>query len=437
MTNIALVVLDTLRKDAFDRHFEWLPGRRFECAYTTANWTVPAHASLFTGRYASEVGIHAKNMYCNCSEPTLAEQLREADYTTRAFSANTNITGHFGFDRGFTDFRTPEQFEYMTDDDLFDWREFSRMTDSTGARKYFEAVRQCIAGDLKTIPSLERGLKLKLSEGTGVEYGGTREALAEFGDTTFGDREFLFLNLMEAHEPYEAPAEYMSVKDPTLTESVGDISLGTVDPERTQQAYDDCARYLSDAYYDLFDRLIEEFEYVITLSDHGEMLGEHDAWGHEHGLHPELTHVPLVVSGNGLSGENSATVNLLDVRTTVLELAGINAQFRRQNLAGEVLGHESLTEFLGLTSWSERKLRQNGYEDRIEQYDASLRGYASPATHYGYETVEGFAESSESNAADSRGRLRDLVNELDVRRVKRDNEVPEGVREQLEQLGYA
>jgi len=141
MTNIALVVLDTLRKDAFDRHFEWLPGRRFECAYTTANWTVPAHASLFTGRYASEVGIHAKNMYCNCSEPTLAEQLREADYTTRAFSANTNITGHFGFDRGFTDFRTPEQFEHMTDDDLFDWREFSRMTDSTGARKYFEAVR--------------------------------------------------------------------------------------------------------------------------------------------------------------------------------------------------------------------------------------------------------------------------------------------------------
>jgi hypothetical protein len=60
VTRIALIVLDTLRKDAFDRHFDWLPGRRFEHAFSTANWTTPAHASLFTGWYASEVGVHAE-----------------------------------------------------------------------------------------------------------------------------------------------------------------------------------------------------------------------------------------------------------------------------------------------------------------------------------------------------------------------------------------
>ena len=437
MTNVALVVLDTLRKDAFDRHFEWLPGRRYERAYSTANWTVPAHASLFTGRYASEVGIHAKNMHCDCPEPTLAERLRDVGYTTRAFSANTNITNHFGFDRGFTDFRTPEQFDHMTDDVLFDWREFSRTTNTRGVKKYLEAVYRCFTDDVRTIRSLRTGLKLKLNEGTGVEFGGTREAIAEFSDTDFGDREFLFLNLMEAHEPYRVPSEYATVGEPALTESVGDISLDMVNGKRTRQAYDDCARYLSDIYRELFDRLIEEFDYVITLSDHGEMLGEHGAWGHEHGVHSELTHVPLVVSGDGLSGTCSKTVNLLDVYTTILDLADIDADVHGQSLAGEVLGHESLTEFLGLTSWSERKLRQNGYEDRIERYDAPLRGYASPATYYGCETTEGFVESGKSDAADPRERFADLVGELDVRRVTRDNEVPEEVREQLEQLGYA
>jgi arylsulfatase len=437
MTNIALVVLDTLRKDAFDRHFEWLPGRRFERAYSTANWTVPAHASLFTGRYASEVGIHAKNTYCDSPEPTLAEQLASTGYTTRAFSANTNITGHFGFDRGFMDFRAPEQFDHLNDDDLFDWRAFSRTTTAAGTRKYLEAVRRCITDDVRTIRSLKTGLKLKLTEGTGVEHGGTREAIAEFRNTDFGNQEFLFLNLMEAHEPYTAPAEYMTVEQPALTESVGDISLDTVNGNRTRRAYDDCARYLADIYCELFDRLTEEFEYVITLSDHGEMLGEGGAWGHEHGVHPELTHVPLVVSGDGISGTCSKTVNLIDVYTTVLQLADVDVNSHGQNLAGEVIGHESLTEFLGLTSWSERKLRQNGYEDRFERYDTPLRGYASPTTYYGYESTDGFVESGESEAASSRERLGVLVDELDVRQVKRDNEVPEEVREQLEQLGYA
>jgi arylsulfatase len=436
MTSIALVVLDTLRKDAFDRHFGWLSGRRFERAYSTANWTVPAHASLFTGRYASEVGIHAENTYCNCPEPTLAERLASAGYTTRAFSANTNVTGHFDFDRGFADFRTPELVE-RSSDEVFDWRQFSRTTGSTGVRKYLSAIYQCAASDVETIRSLKTGLDLKLSADAGVEYGGTREAIEEFRDTDFGDREFLFLNLMEAHEPYEAPSEYTTVPQPALTKSVGDISLDVVNGERTRQAYDDCVRYLSDVYHGLFDRLTEEFEYVITLSDHGELLGEHDAWGHEHGLYPELTRVPLVVSGNGLAGECSATVNLLDVHATVLELAGIDADVRGQNLVGDVDGQEGLTEFLGLTSWSERKLRQNGYERQVERYDTPLRGCALPATYYGHETIDGFGESGESDASDPRRRLSELVDELEVRQVERNNEVPAEVRNRLEQLGYA
>jgi arylsulfatase A-like enzyme len=92
MTRVALIVLDTLRKDAFDQYLSWLPGRRFEQAWSTAKWTMPAHASLFTGKYPSEVGVNAKSEGLDCSEPVLAEVLSDVGYTTHAFSANLMVS---------------------------------------------------------------------------------------------------------------------------------------------------------------------------------------------------------------------------------------------------------------------------------------------------------------------------------------------------------
>jgi len=437
MTNIALVVLDTLRKDAFDRHFEWLPGRRFERAYTTANWTVPAHASLFTGRYASEVGVHAKHLYCDCPEPTLAERLRDAGYRTRAFSANTNVTRHFSFDRGFTDFRAAEAFG-GEDGDVFDWRGFSKTADTTGVRKYVNGAYECVTGDTRTIPSLVAGLRLKFDGNTGTQYGGTREAIAELRDAEFGEREFLFLNLMEAHEPYCAPEAYTSGDEPPLTNSIGDVSLGTVDGDQVRSAYDDCVRYLSDVYRELFARLTEEFEYVITLSDHGEMLGESGAWAHEHGVYPELAHVPLVVSGDGLDGTRSDPVNLLDVHRTVLDLAGVDGDSHGRDLLDDADDgrRECVVEYHGLTPWSERKLEAN-FDDVVERYDGELFGYGAPVDYYGYETTDGFEARGTADLDDPRGRLHELVTGRRVRQIDGETEVPDEIRDKLKHLGYA
>jgi arylsulfatase len=436
VTRIALIVLDTLRKDAFDRHFDWLPGRRFEHAFSTANWTTPAHASLFTGRYASEVGVHAKHLHFDCERPSLAERLRAAGYTTHAFSANANLTPHFEFDRGFEDFRIPSWFEEPPDG-VFDWRAFSRTAPEAGARKYLRGLYECVTGDYSTVRSLVAGARLQLAHGSEIEYGGTVEALGEIEDMSFGDRAFLFLNLMEAHEPYEAPAEYMSVEPPEGTDSVGDITVGDFDPERVRRAYDDCVRYLSGAYERLFERVSAEFDYVITVADHGEMLGEADAWGHEHGVHRRLTHVPLVVSGDGLSGECAAPVSLLDVHDTVLDLAGVDHDARNQVLTGDVDGGEYLAEYRGLTAWSERKLEHSAFADRIERYDGPLHGYVGPPDYYGWESLDGFEETGRSDAADPRERLQTLLAEREVRTVEEDTEVPDEISDQLEHLGYA
>jgi arylsulfatase len=442
MNSVALVVLDTLRKDAFDRHFDWLPGARFENAYATANWTVPSHASLFTGQYASEAGVHAKSMALDCDSPTLAEQLHAAGYTTRAFSANTNVTGYFDFDRGFEDFRAPKQVQHLNDESVFDFREFSRDPGTSRIEHYFQLLSEIVTGGSATIPSLAALMRIAIGrkltgKKNGVEYGGLAEAQRELADVEFDEQEFLFLNFMETHEPYRVPSEYRTVEEPDSTESVGDVNFGSENTKKTEQAYEDCAGYLSDAYQELFGRLRSEFEYVITVSDHGEMLGEHGAWGHEHGVHPSLTHVPLVITGNDLNGERTESVSLLDVHATVLDAAGVEGNSRGRTLLGDVESRESLTEYLGLASWSETKLAENGYGDRIERYDRSLRGYVSPADFYGYETLDGFATTGSDHVDDPEQQLQRLVAELDVRDVKTDNEIPEEIEDQLEHLGYA
>jgi arylsulfatase len=101
MPRIALVVLDTLRKDAFDEHFEWLPGRRFENAWSTSHYTVPVHGSMFTGQYPSESGVHAKSELFDYPDPVLPELLVRNGYTTRALHTNPLLEAS-EFDRGFT-----------------------------------------------------------------------------------------------------------------------------------------------------------------------------------------------------------------------------------------------------------------------------------------------------------------------------------------------
>jgi arylsulfatase A-like enzyme len=439
MTNIALVVLDTLRKDAFDRHFDWLPGQRFERAYSTANWTVPSHASLFTGKYASEVGIHAKNMYCDCPDPVLAEQLQSAEYTTRAFSANTNITGHFDFDRGFSDLKSPKRFEHLNNEKLFDWRTFNRGTTETGIRKYLKAVYECGISDSATIPSLIAGVRAVRDSGTGVEYGGLIEARDTISEMDLGEQEFLFVNVMEAHEPYQVPSEYRTVEEPSMTNSIGDLTVGSVNAKQTKQAYEDCVNYLSDEYEHFFETLQRDFDYIITLSDHGEMLGENEAWGHEYGIYPELTHVPLCISGDGFEGTCTETVSLLDVHETVLDLAGIatESESRGQSLVTDIEGRDRLTEYLGLTSWSEKKIADHWDKREVERYDEELRGYAAVDEYYGYETIDGFEETGSTQVDSPSEQLASIVSELNVRNVEQDNEIPDEIKEQLEDLGYA
>lgn len=437
MTNVALVVLDTLRKDYFDEYFDWLPGVRFDNAWSTSHWTVPAHASLFTGKYPSETGTYMGAEALDCDGPVLAERLAAAGYTTRAFSANVNVSQQFGYDRGFDEFEGTWRLEALarrdSDVDVFDWEAFVVDTQDEGPTRYAKALWRCLVNDCDTVPSLERGLRMKLRDlgfGPGTNDAGAKEALEFLRETEFADREFLFVNLMETHLPYDPPEQYQSVTPPELQAFQASFRGPEADPDHVERAYRDCVRYLTDVYRELFEELRTSFDLVVTLSDHGELLGEHGRWGHFHGIPPVLTQVPLSIHGGDDGGHRRESVSLLDVHRTVLEAADVTADGSRgRNLLGPVDDGEFLTEYHGLSDRYFEVLEDNGITD-YGHLDGSLDGIVS-GTEYGYEDFDGFV-----GPEPLRERLRELVDGVDRMDAERTEVDPE-TRELLRDLGYA
>lgn len=456
MANVALVVLDTLRKDSFEEHFDWLPGTYYENAYSPSHWTVPVHASMFTGRYPSEVGVYANSEKLDCPETVLAESLSDAGYTTRAFSANGNISDYFMFDRGFDEFRVnwraegwKEELEFKEKSNVFDWKSFNSETEYEYPVRPLVGILRSVLGDYDTLPSLKHGFNRKM-RGPGSpklsddpEDYGSKEALGYVRSREFGDDEFLFLNIMDAHNPYQPPEDYRTVEPVRIHGLKATVRGPDADDDRVRQAYDDSVRYLSDMYRKIFEEIEPDFDHIITLSDHGELLGEHDSWEHLCGLYPELIHVPLsVYPGTGQDGDDGM-VNLIDVYATVLDATGVETSNIRHRTRGESLlngiePRDTVSEFHGLSRLHVQSLDEDWME-RVRYMDVELDAIASPPTYYGYETFDGFEEYGETQVSDTRQRLNELIDEKQKRETEQENynDMSDEVLDRLEDLGYA
>ena len=95
---------------------------------------------------------------------------------------------------------------------------------------------------------------------------------------------FAFLNLYDAHDPYEPPREVRT----RFSTSPG-----------KQDLYDAGIAYMDDALGRLFDILKErgllDRTLIVVTSDHGEQWGEHDLRNHGNSLYLPAVHVPLVL----------------------------------------------------------------------------------------------------------------------------------------------
>jgi arylsulfatase len=299
---------------------------------------------------------------------------------------------------------------------------------------------------VNTSKSLKLGIQMKardlgLSSIAGKDDGAAN-VLDRIRNTDFSGQEFYFMNLMEAHGPYNAPDEYKTVDiDPQASFEDTMFDGPDASTEELRQAYDDCVRYLSDVYRDIFAELTDHFDYIITVSDHGEMFGRDGLWDHNYGIYPELAHVPVhVYDGSDVTESVDATVGLLDIYRTILDVAEVKgADTRGRNLLTDTSNRQYLVERHGLRSSRVEALRKNDYSTEfIERWDQPFYGVVSADGTYAWQTRDGLKSDDEVDFDAARTEIESLKADLDEPEVtvSDDRDVPGDVRDRLNELGY-
>ncbi len=323
--DVVLVVLDTVRAKnlaAYGYARDTSPfldsllreGALFADATSPATWSLPSHASLFTGRFPTAHGAHGEHLVLDGRFPTLAEVLGASGYETFCFTSNAWISDGLGLSRGFG-------FQDGT------WRE------QAGAGRNFAFVWRLLD-------------RLGLAEG---DKGGATVA-ARFGDWVrarpAGARPyFAFLNFIEAHFPYhQLPREYASRYTNRPSAELAAISMALMaqqfgGPGRPLAQVAEPARDMYDggiAYADeLLRRVVAAVRargsldrtVLVVLADHGETLGERASFfGHGPSLYQEVVSVPLMLRypARVPAGVRvPSPVSTVGVMATILDLAGI------------------------------------------------------------------------------------------------------------------
>jgi arylsulfatase A-like enzyme len=327
--NVLLIILDTVRAmnlslyrypRATSPNLERLAasGTRFDRALSTAPWTLPSHASMFTGRLPHELSadwlIPLDSRY-----PTLAEFFRAHGYATGGFCANVGYCSRVtGLDRGFIHYQ----------DYLVRWQEWLGCSAWTRRLQENLTLREF----LRTDQVLNRIPAPAISSGF-------------LGWIEQRDRHpfFAFLNYLDAHGPYLPPAPFdrqfagvprdgdLSPMRRFLVHPTRDLPPAKVVQAEIDQ-YDGALAYLDQQLGGLFAELERRGELentiVVVTADHGEEFGEHGLFGHGNDLYRPAVHVPLVIrfpSAVPSGGEISTPVSLKDLAATVLDLAGYSA----------------------------------------------------------------------------------------------------------------
>jgi arylsulfatase A-like enzyme len=273
-SNVLLITLDTTRADALScysgkgattPHLDELArsGVRFARAYTSAPLTLPAHATILTGRYPPEHGARDNGTFVvSGNEVTLAECLKNAGYQTAAVIAAPVLEHSFGLAQGFDDY-----------DD----------------RGMLSAAQGAVA------TSVER----HATEITDRALGW----LGQHGSQRF----FLWAHYFDPHQPWEAPEPFKS-----RFERPYDAEVAYMDEQVGRLV--SAVRALPHSAPTL----------IVVVADHGESLGAHDEKSHGLFLYEETVRVPLIIAHPSLAhgAVRDDLVRTADLMPTVAALLG-------------------------------------------------------------------------------------------------------------------
>ncbi|MGD0476654.1 MAG: sulfatase-like hydrolase/transferase [Nitrososphaerales archaeon] len=294
------MVLDTLREDYSSglRKLEDLGFVKYENAVAASNWTTPSHVSMFTGRLPSSHGIHeshntfiensGKLSHANLAvqEHGILGKLADRGYVTCSLTANPLVTPVFGF-----------PFSYC---DVFD--EAGLITE---VRKY---LQQSGGNWPRTLKSMIRDRKTRLLtrriykkikrkmprllERAPLEKG-SKCIMHSVENWRVHEPFMLFLNLMEAHQPYSWNDGRPGIES-TYCYLTGKQYRHDLNWLQRYPRHADLATSRALDIMASMRRLPKNTLYIVT-SDHGQLLGEMGKYDHGYFLDDALLKVPFYI----------------------------------------------------------------------------------------------------------------------------------------------
>jgi len=338
--DIVFIVLDTQRADrlgAYGHQKAHTPNLDqfaaqaafFEQAISPAQWTVPSHASLFSGLYPTAHQVTQSSQSLSPDIPHLAEVLTQNDYDTVGF-CNNPLVGvlNNGFKRGFqTFYNYGGAFPSLPQNASRFPSPFNKITEA-----YTQSLRKISYPVQNFFGQSDLAFRLSLNSWTTPLWsrfanfkGQNARSVRDVGHFLEKREEqepekplFLFLNLMETHLPFWPPGEFIDKCAPYFRKSKKarevlqtwnreayrwaaplEEPLGELESQVLSDLYDAEVAYQDDYLGGLFEVLNGRSNHsntlVIIVSDHGDGLGEHGYMGHAFVAYQELVHVPLMM----------------------------------------------------------------------------------------------------------------------------------------------
>jgi arylsulfatase A-like enzyme len=346
-TNVILVVWDACRFDYASEHATELTKLAsenvwFERAIAPSPWSLPSHASLFTGVYPHEHGCHRLD---GSIDTTLVKELCSEGYHTAGISGNGFASQRTGFHKDFDEFYyTGGRERYLEGMDVSGFAQRLLEDENTSPTRTAIRTLQQIGRHSHPLKSLANFASVAVGEladsvtplqriphpivspDSGYCYTPERNTrrlrsvIQDSGDTPF----FVFMNYMDTHRPYKPRPELQSkhfgrelsfrelrrlnehVAYPW--EFIDELENGTIDEDDVEivrklyagevETADEHLRRIREIL-DKAGKLDETL--IIVTGDHGENLGEADErglrrMGHEASVSDAVLHVPLLLA---------------------------------------------------------------------------------------------------------------------------------------------
>lgn len=366
--NVLFVVLDTTSArhlGSYGYHRATSPrldalageGVLFENAYSAAPWTLPSHSSMFTGMLPNTHG-------CGWRYPRLGDGRGDAESNS------------------FTNFHTIQEEFAQRGYDTVMVAEKSWLSTKSGTSQGYDTVFDYSIPDLKAQFFTQRfwvryqtkfGFELPIT----ADKGGSRvvDTALDWIDghrTRNEDKPFyMFMNLNEAHDPYQPPRELMDrfLQEGVTEEEVkemlrrntnkeqreittGEWEISEREMEIFKSLYDAEILYQDGLLGRLFDGLTEqgmmEDTVIVITADHGEEFGElNHRVGHQMALTDRLLHVPMIMRFPEQlpAGKRVSTMaSTIDIYPTLLDIVEHAQGVEEPRITNQILSIEGVSQ---------------------------------------------------------------------------------------------